>query len=111
MAEQPTVVTEGGIGVAASIEGRAITLDPIRSYLAEIPFREVESTIPCGFQVGWIEGGDESTAIDVACGAGMGSEWLTMRVEREGEARYFCVRAGDIVAALMAQIDGEEAEG
>jgi hypothetical protein len=67
---------------------RAITMDallPIR----EVPTQpsRVESAIPAGFRVPWIDGSDRKTTVSFAmtAGAGCGSKYLTLSVYRDGK--------------------------
>jgi hypothetical protein len=96
--------------VKAVSEGRRITLDPLATFPIEMELREVESTIPAGFQMEWISGEDTETGtkFEMLAGAGVGSKYLTFSY---GE-RAFVV---DMKATLEKMIEavaprGEEEE-
>lgn len=82
---------------ASSSNGRRITLDPLREKVLQVPWREVESTIPCGFRVGWIEGEVDGKEFDLCAGAGCGSPWVTF----DYNGRAFCVDISNFVKALV----------
>jgi len=78
--------------VEASTGGRRITLNPLyeRSPLV-VAVRAVESTLPCGFRVGWMDGtGSEDSPVesfDLDCGAGVGSSWLSLDITMKDGTR------------------------
>lgn len=103
---------DGTIGVRASSGGRPITLEPLNETTdLAVPARRVESTIPCGFQVNWSEGsttlvdGTEVT-FEVNCGAGVASQWMTLRVtDADGETYALeCLSLYDVVGAWLARV-------
>jgi hypothetical protein len=77
---------------------RRITLEPLHRKALAIEVREVESTIPCGFQQHWGDGKYGKKKFDMGCGAGFGSRWMTFTV---GEHNY-CISADDIAKAVLA---------
>lgn len=91
---------DGEIKVEAASGGRRITLDPIRTFSIPVEVREVESTIPCGFQSVWLTASDEGKDIgNITAGAGVGSKWGTIKV---GD-RCYCFDAGELLAAVIEQ--------
>ena len=91
---------EGEIRVQAAANGRKLTLDPIRIIDLQVPMREVESTIPCGFRMGWLDGDDEGTPFSLTAGAGCGSPWLAFSY---GD-RDFCFDMTEFVTQLIDKI-------
>ena len=87
----------GEIGVAASVGGRAITLDPIRTFDLTVPMREVESTLPCGLRMEWASGEHKGEEFQLTSGAGVGSRWLTFSYK----GRQYCADVEDIVTATF----------
>lgn len=98
--------THGEMAVQASVNGRRMTLDPVRSAHLSIAAREVESTLPCGFRQGWVEGDVAATGkhFSLEAGAGVGSRWLTFTYD----GRDFCMDVGDIVTALIGFADAAD---
>lgn len=92
----------GEIAIEGTSNGRLVTLDPIREKHLSIPVRQVESTLPCGFQQHWAHVDADGTECDIACGAGVGSKWMTVTI---GDRRY-CMSVEDIFVAVM-QFDTE----
>jgi hypothetical protein len=90
----------GEIRIAAASGGREITLDPIRELRLEVPAREVESTIPCGFQVEWGAGEMGGEEFCLTVGAGVGSPWLTFA----DLGKRYCLSAEDLVRAFIEAI-------
>ena len=83
---------------------RKIDLDhPLQQADLPIRVREMESTIPCGLRVDWIDakGGDGYPDIDLDCGAGCGSPWIELKYG----PREFAVDARDIIHAIIAWAD------
>lgn len=87
---------------------RRMTLDPIRSLIAAIPFREVESSLPCGLRVEWVSAEHEGKELfTLTVGAGCGSRWMVMNY---GGKQYIAgvediADVEDIANALMEAID------
>jgi hypothetical protein len=82
-------------------------MEPLREFVLRVPAREVESTIPAGFQSVWGDGTlPDGRKFQITVGAGFGSGWGTFRLD--GDDRSFAFRAGDLVAAFAEAIDGEE---
>lgn len=95
------------IRVEAAVGGRRLTLDPIREKTIEVSVREVETTIPCGFQVNHVEGQtDEGLDFEFNSGAGMGSRWMTFKYR----GHYVAIDVESLIRPLVAWIDGVEAE-
>jgi hypothetical protein len=106
---------EGEITTEAHTDGRRITLDPIMPrYPLGLPVRRVESTLPCGFRVGWLAGestdpDSELDSFDLTCGAGVGNGWLALTVQlTDGSTRYEVV---DMREVAQAWIDAVLAAG
>lgn len=79
--------------------GRSITLAPLQTHEITLTVREVESSLPCGFRVGWLSGEAEpGDKFELLAGAGVGSPWMIF--ERHG--REFVIDARHIVDALFA---------
>lgn len=92
---------KGEIAVQASVNGRRITLDPLREKVLSIAAREVESTIPCGMCINWVAGEREGTDFDLSVGAGCGEPWLGFNYA----GRSYCINVVDILEALFAFAD------
>ena len=91
---------EPPIRVTASIGGRRITMDPLRTFPLTHEIREVESLIPAGFRQMWVEGeGPEGIRLRVSSGAGW-SPWLTFEIG----AREFAVDIRDVLSALVDRV-------
>lgn len=86
------------IKVTAAIGGRPITLDPIRVIPVTVEVREVESTIPCGFQSIWGEGDTGGQEYSVTAGAGFGSRWGTI----QWQGRSYCFDVMQLLNAFAA---------
>ena len=70
----------------AAVNGRRITLGPVmeRDPLTIQPVR-VESAISAGFRIDWLSGEDEKgMTFNLACGAGVGSPYMTLTVKQDG---------------------------
>lgn len=90
------------IRVTASVGGRPLTLDPIRTLPLDIPLREVESLIPAGFQQVWGSGETaDGEEFQIACGAGWGSRWLTIKYK----GKSYCFAAEDLFTAFLAALE------
>lgn len=89
------------IRVTASVGGRRLTLDPLAEHTLPIQLREVESTIPCGFQIDWVSGEKGDEEYRVAVGAGMGSEWATIHYK----GKEYCFSARSLLDAFFAAVD------
>lgn len=81
---------------------RRITLDPLQ--LIDIPtkWREVESTIPCGFRMSWVEGEKDGQAFTLCYG--VGSPWCTFQYKGRG----FCIDMTSVINDLLTFVDQEE---
>lgn len=96
-------MSEGEVGVQASTGGRQLTLDPIRVIPVTVDVREVESTIPCGFRMGWVDGEADGKEFDIAAGAGCGSRWLTIKY---GD-KYFCMDIEDFLQSFIGAVEDD----
>lgn len=77
---------------------RRITLDSGTLHKLTVNAREVESTIPAGFQQIWIEGEDaEGNEFMLTSGAGWGSVWATFVYK----GREFVIDGRDLIRALI----------
>jgi hypothetical protein len=83
---------------------RQITLEPIHTKVLPVEWRHVESNIPCGFRLNWINGeiNGEKFNLDYC----VGSPWLTFS---KGN-RDFCMNAKELIEALIAFDDEIEKE-
>lgn len=79
---------------------RAITLDPIRKIPIPLELHEVESTIPCGFRVSWLEGNADGKEFDLASGAGCGSPYMMFHYD----GRNYCVDMRVVVDQFIEAI-------
>lgn len=95
-------VTAPSMVTGASVNGRKLTLDPISRIPITIHVREVESTIPCGFQVNFGEVDVDGHLFEVTAGAGVGSEWLTFRYK----GKQYCFPISEVVGKMLDAIDG-----
>lgn len=92
----------GEIRVTADVGGRPLTLDPIRVIPVELEVREVESTIPCGFQSVWGEGEVDGQEFTLAVGAGFGSRWATIHYH----GKNYCFSANGLMEAFFKALEG-----
>jgi hypothetical protein len=90
--------------ITASSGGRRITLDPIGmgEFTIKLPIRQVESTIPAGFQVQWgsVET-EEFGEIALNAGAGVGSPYGTLWLGKGEGHRNFIFNANDLINAIV----------
>ena len=99
---------KGRVVVKASLGSRPLTLDPLATHKATVEWREVETTIPCGFQVQWGTAAlDDGREVELCCGAGFGSNWMTAKVD----GKSYCVSAEEIIEALLIAIGAPEGTG
>lgn len=89
------------ITVQASTNGRKITLDPLREKVLPTPWREVESSVPCGFRAEWVSGEREGAKFSLMVGAGVGSPWMTFAYR----GRDYCINVKDILDELFIFAD------
>ena len=75
---EPMIESAEGIRTDATVGGRRITLDPIQLLPITLNIREVESTLPAGFQSAWGEVEIDGDALKLTAGAGLGSQWGTI---------------------------------
>lgn len=85
----------------ASSGGRRLTLDPIRVIPITLNIREVESTIPCGFQTPWGEVDIDGHLLEVFGGAGFGSGWATIQYK----GKSYCFPITEIVQEFLAGLE------
>lgn len=95
------MVHEGEITVQASKGKRRITLDPLREKVLNVKWREVESSVPCGFRQEWISGERDGAEFDLCVGAGAGSPWMTFTYK----GRDYCIDVRDIIKELFKFAD------
>jgi hypothetical protein len=86
--------------VTAAVGGRRLTLDPIRVLPVQLEVREVENTIPCGFQSEWATADVEGSEMMVTVGAGFGSRWGTIRYA----GKSYAFEVGQLAEAFMAAL-------
>lgn len=96
---------KGEIVVRASVNGRELTLDPIREKVLDAPWREVESLLPCGMQLPWIDGDYDGEPFQLTSGASAGSRWMTFAYK----GHFYCMSATDMIEKLIGFAD--EIEG
>lgn len=95
----------------ASVNGRRITLDPIEpmgEFEVPLKARQVESSLPAGFRIGWVDGtvtqgAHPGEAFDLTVGAGVGSPWGIF--DYRGVQIVFNVHS--IVESMIAAIDAD----
>jgi hypothetical protein len=81
---------------------RDLTLDPLKLIEIAVEVREVESTIPAGFQSEWFSGeDDDGNEFTVTAGAGWGSYWMTLHYKGRG----FVVDGREILRALVGAVN------
>jgi hypothetical protein len=88
-----------------TVGGRQITLDPIRNIPVTFNIREVESTIPCGFQGQWGEGEIDGERIELNTGGGFGSRWATIHYR----GHDYCFKAEELLSAFLDGLAASEA--
>jgi hypothetical protein len=103
--------------VEASLGGRRLTLDNVLDGLLPLSVerRRVESSIPCGFQVEWMDGefkhdGQEGWRLQLTAGAGFGSRWMVLTI-RDPEGKTFAQEVVDISELLQPWVDDILAHG
>lgn len=88
------------IRVRAAVGGRELTLDPVRTIVVPLEVREVESTIPCGFQSEWGTGGVDGEKLMLTAGAGFGSRWGTIHYA----GKSYAFDANQLINAFLNEI-------
>ncbi len=78
----------------------------------KLPVEEVTcmGAIECGFHTGCLSGTSEGDGVRISLdsGAGLGSPWLQVKIEREGfETRYFRSNMSDFLMSFCDNIDEE----
>lgn len=96
---------EREIKVTASSGGRRLTLDPIRELPITLTIREVESTIPAGFQMAWVTGDVNGDELEVSTGSGVGSKYGT--IQYQGKRYVFDVN--ELVENFVAAVGTKSA--
>jgi hypothetical protein len=83
--------------VTAAVNGRRLTLDPIVPLVPlDAQPRRVESSMPAGFRVMWLDGGDAIYQFSLTAGAGVGSKYLVLTLR---------IRDGDIIAEEVIDVE------
>ena len=105
MTEKTKVETPGtGSPVkGASLGGRQITLDPIREIPIELTIREVESTIPAGYQSEWGSVDVDGDDLFLGGGAGFGSKYGTITFR----GKSYVFTANEIVEKFLDAVREE----
>jgi hypothetical protein len=93
----PEMVTQASVG------GRKLTLDPTRVHPITIEIREVESTIPCGFQAEFGTVDVDGDELSVCAGAGFGSQWITMQFK----GKSYCFPITEVISAFLEQLEAD----
>jgi len=100
-------VTAQSIGPDGKVTRGAV----LRSVPLEVEAEEIDTlmAIGCGFQQEWISGtGGGFARLEVCCGAGLGSPWMTFTIKRDGgEERHFRLHGQRLINALLIAV-GEE---
>lgn len=105
--------TQDTVRTRAAIGGREITLDdPIRTFTIPLEVRVVESTIPAGFQIAWIDGDDgEGTEVSLSAGAGCGSQWGTAGVTTpDGETVRMVWNGATLLEQIAEEVRRDDVE-
>jgi hypothetical protein len=105
MAKSKVEDAHGGLLTEASKGGRRLTLDPIREIPIELTIREVESTIPAGFQQEWGTVNVDGDVLWLGTGAGLGSKYATIRFRGKG----YVFEVNEIVEKFLDAL-GEETD-
>jgi hypothetical protein len=99
------------MNIKASIDGKSLTMDPVWPIIPlEVPARRVESTLPAGFRVGWVEADSNDpesswSSFTLTAGAGVGSPWLLFTVTmRDGSARCEAVDMRDVLESWLNRV-------
>lgn len=104
MSDGPEVRAVGGIGVRVGGHGRTTPDSPTRTLTLEVPLREVESLIECGFQAEWGRIDDiEDGPLVLNAGAGFGSAWATITYA----GKKYAISGPDLVSAFLGTISKE----
>jgi hypothetical protein len=95
---------EGEVRTTFWSNGRRITMDDfIRKGSQPIEIREVETSLPAGIQMNWVEGDNGELHFSLNTGAGVGSRWMTFHYRD----RDFAIEAQDIVRAFITFAEEE----
>ncbi len=86
---------------------KTTTLNPIRTIPLQTPWREVESTVPCGLRINWVSGDKDGEEFDLESGAGCGNPWSTFSYK----GRYFCIDMREVISELVEFVDNTEEKG
>lgn len=93
--------------MTADLGGTPLTLDPIRVVPVRLEVREVESTIPCGFQQVWGDASWMGRPVEITSGAGLGSRWGTITYGDRSYA-FDAQQLVEAFVAAVAAVDEEE---
>jgi hypothetical protein len=88
----------------AHLGTRKLTLDPINKYKLSIELREVETTIPAGFQMEWGTVDVDGSLLEVTSGAGLGSGWACLHFK----GKHYVIAVSDIVEAFLNKIEANK---
>lgn len=86
--------------IPASLGSRRLTLDPVAEHTLAITLREVESSIPAGFQVEWGTVDVDGDELWLGTGAGFGSGWATFRFRDKS----YVISASDLVEQFLKAV-------
>jgi hypothetical protein len=101
---------DGEIRTSASLDGRALTLDPVMPVIPiHVEPRRVESSMPAGFRVGWMHGGaltgeHADSTFSLTAGAGVGTPWLVLTI-KNADGTYFGEEVIDMTDVVTAWIE------
>jgi hypothetical protein len=102
MSEKKIEATDA-IRVSASSGGRPLTLDPVSVVEVPLRIREVESTIPCGFQQDWGTVEVDGEKLEATSGAGWGNQWATISFK----GKSYCFSISEIVGEFLSKVDAD----
>jgi hypothetical protein len=80
--------------------------DPISVIEVPLKIREVETTIPCGFQAIWGTVDVNGEKLTATAGAGFGSGWATI----EFRGKNYCFPILEVIKALLVELGVEVEE-
>ena len=64
---------------------------------------EVDNTISCGLRQDFLNGEsqDGSVKFNMTCGAGLGTPWIAMSIDRDGVERHFRVDVRTLMSSVL----------